>query len=114
MIEDGPDRVEIIRTQRVGRDQDLVTGTVAVIENCVFTPSSGVGGAQSSVGAAGATDQVISQGTLYAPPSSPVPQAGDRIKILGETWECDGRPAIWQALDGDIAGYEQRLKKVVG
>lgn len=107
MLEDGHESADIVRMKRVGRDQDLVEQTVAHVPNCVFTPASSVENEDGR-------QQNAATASLYAPPGAAVPQPTDRVRIRGELWACDGRADVWNDLDGNPQGYEQRLTKVVG
>lgn len=114
MIEDGHDTAEIVRAQRTGRDQDIELGESLPISHCVFVPAAGQSSMTVSRESGGLADQVATDAVLYVPPGEPVSRATDKIRVRGELWNCAGRPAVWTDLEGEVCGYEQRLRKVVG
>lgn len=109
MIENGPDVADIVRSKRVGRDQDIVEETVATVAGCLYVP----GGTTEN------TDdrqQTIEIGSLFAPAGAPVPSPTDKIRVRGRegTFKCVGKADVWGDLDGQPCGYEQRVEKVIG
>lgn len=107
----GTETATIKRAKRVGRDQDIQMSTVDTIMNCLYSPA---GAANTRSSTEGQDSQVVTSATLYAPPGAPVPKPTDYVEVRGVVWECDGEASVWAAPDGELQGYEQRLRRVVG
>lgn len=109
MIEDGPHTADILRAQRVGRDQDLVEGVAATVVHCLYTPD----GTSTDTSQ---RQQTTETGSLFAPAGAPVPKPTDKIVVRGRegTYRCVGVAEVWVDLEGQPCGYQQRLERVAG
>ena len=78
------------------------------IPGCGFNPG------QSSEPTQEARNAVITQPEVYAPTGSDV-LAGDRLVVRGDTYDVDGKPAVWRSpFTGWQPGVVIVLKEVEG
>lgn len=78
------------------------SGLEVTVEDCLFAPT---GGRENDAQA----QQSVADGTLYAPPESPVITEKDQVIVRGETYEVIEKPRFWTN-----EGYEIPLRLVRG
>lgn len=78
------------------------TGVDITVEDCLFAPGAG---RENEVHA----NQVLADGTLFAPPDAPAISAHDQVVIRGEVYDVIERPRYWLN-----EGYEIPVRVVTG
>lgn len=71
------------------------------VEGCLFAPGSS---SEYQLNA----NQVVTGGTVYAPPGTNVRET-DRLRVRGDVYEVDGKPGVWGGV-----GVEIRLRLATG
>lgn len=64
------------------------TGVDVLVEDCLFAPGAG---RENEVHA----NQVLADGTVFAPPDAPPISAQDQVVIRGEVYDVIERPRYW-------------------
>lgn len=114
--------VTLMAVASIDRHGDKIMGAETDIPNCAFAPSPS-GTARGSSEDTEQGDQVIRDGMLFLPPTSPHILPNAKMRLPGEatgepaatTWQVDGSQANWaNPWTGWNPGREIRIRRVTG